>query len=98
MTHLKRQMIHQARIHLLDSLWARWRDKPEYRALLLPLYGRYWSKEGRRAFKEHDLDGAERYLKASLSYRPGNFRTWLWIVRVEWRRLFSTRRSIEGLK
>jgi glycosyltransferase involved in cell wall biosynthesis len=98
MTHLKRQMIHQSRIYLLDSLWARWRDKPEYRALLLPLYGRYWSKEARRAFKENDLEVAHRYLKASLSYRPTNFRTWLWAVRVEMRRLFSTRIGAEGLK
>jgi glycosyltransferase involved in cell wall biosynthesis len=98
MTHRKRQLIHQSRIYLLDSLWARWRDKPEYRALLLPLYGRYWSKEGRRAFKENDLDLASRYMKASLSYRPGNFRTWLWMIRVEIRRVFSTRTSVEGLK
>lgn len=90
MTHSRQQLIHEYRINLLDSLWDRWQREPEYRALLLPLYGRYWSKEGRVAYSRNDFNLAARYLRASLKYRPSNFRTWLWLLNVKFHQLFST--------
>lgn len=87
MTHSKRQAIHQYRLDYLDSLWNHWRDAPEYRALLMPLYGRYWSKEGRRAFGRKDYELSSRYLKTSLAYRPLSFRTWFWLLNLKMRSL-----------
>ena len=89
MTHLRRQLIHSYRINFLDSLWNHWQQQPEYRALLLPLYGRYWSKEARGAYRRNDVHLAARYLKASLNYRPFNFRTWLWLLHVKLHQLLS---------
>jgi glycosyltransferase involved in cell wall biosynthesis len=97
MTHGSGQLIHTSRLVFLDSLWARWRDKPEYRALLLPFYGRYWSKEGRRAFRRHEIDLASQYLKSSLRHRPRNFETWTWLARVQLHRLFSAKITAEDL-
>jgi glycosyltransferase involved in cell wall biosynthesis len=87
MTHLKRQALHQHRIDYLDSLWTRWRDRPDYRTLLLPLYGRYWSKEGRRACERADFDSAWKYLRAALTYRPFCLRTWFWLANTKLREL-----------
>jgi glycosyltransferase involved in cell wall biosynthesis len=87
MTHGRRQALHQFRIHSLDSLWTRWRDRPEYRGLLLPLYGRYWSKEGRRAFDNGEIETARRCLKAALRCRPLYMRTWVSLLRVQIKRL-----------
>lgn len=89
MTHLRRQQIHEYRIYFLDSLWDHWQQKPEYRVLLLPLYGRYWSKEGRAAYNRNEFNLAARYLRASLKYRPVNFRTWLWLFNVKLHQLFA---------
>jgi glycosyltransferase involved in cell wall biosynthesis len=97
MSHGTGRFIHASRLIFFDSLWARWRDKPEYRVLLLPYYGRYWAKEGRRAFRDNQLDLAARYFKSSLRHRPGNFGTWAWLARVELRRLFSAKITAEDV-
>jgi hypothetical protein len=97
MTHGTGQFIHESRLIFLDSLWARWPEKPEYRALLLPYYGRYWAKEGRRAFGRSEMDLAAQYLKSSLCHRPANFGTWAWWARAELHRLFSEKTTAENL-
>jgi hypothetical protein len=91
MTHRRRSEMHGNYIVLLDTLWNRWQDHPESRALLLPLYGRYWSKRGREALKKNDLESASRCLTVSLRYRPFYPRTWLWLLRLGVRRLFALR-------
>lgn len=87
MTHQRRDEIHANYIILLDTLWNRWTSHPEYRALLLPLYGRYWSKRGREALKNSNLEAASKCLAVSLRYRPFYPRTWLSLLKLQFRRL-----------
>jgi glycosyltransferase involved in cell wall biosynthesis len=91
MTYQRRDEIHANYIILLDTLWNRWQDSPEYRALLLPLYGRYWSKRGRQALRKNDLESAARDLVASIRYRPFYIRTWLSFLRLGLGKLLSHR-------
>jgi len=88
MTHERRDEIHANFIILLDTLWNRWRDYPEYRALLIPLYGRYWTKRGREALKKHDVENAQRYLALSLKFRPFYIRCWLGLLRLQIYKMF----------
>lgn len=87
-SHLRRELIHESRIAYLDSLWERWHNNPEYRALLLPLYGRYWSKLARQALKKKDFDSAARQLRISMRYRPFNVRTWFLFLKLNLCRFF----------
>ena len=93
MTHQRQDEIHVNFIILLDTLWNRWRDYPEYRALLLPLYGRYWTKRGREALKKHDVENAKRYLALSLRFRPFYIRCWLGLLRLQVYKMLPTLRS-----
>ena len=74
---------------MLDTLWNRWKDHPENRILLLPLYGRFWCKRGSSALRDKDLESATRYFMASLKYRPFYLRTWSGLLRLQFQRLLS---------
>jgi len=89
MTYQRRGEMYAHYLVLLDTLWNRWKDNPEYRTLLLPLYGRFWCKRGRLALKDRDLELAERYLRVSLKYRPFYLRTLLGLLRLQFQRLLS---------
>jgi len=88
MTHQRRGEMYPHYVVLLDTLWNRWKDHPEHRVLLLPLYGRFWCKRGRLALGNRDLESAARYLMVSLKYRPFYLRTWLGLLRLQFQRLF----------
>jgi glycosyltransferase involved in cell wall biosynthesis len=89
MTYQRRDVMYTHYNTLLDTLWNRWKDHPEYRALLLPLYGRFWCKRGRLALKDKDLELAGRYLIVSLKYRPFYVRTWLGLLRLQFQSFLS---------
>ena len=89
MTHQRRDELYVNYIAFLDGLWNRWRDSPEKRALLLALYGRYWSKLGREAMKRKDWAAASKHLWVSLRYRPSYPRTWLALLKLQVKRLGS---------
>lgn len=87
-SHQRREEIRNNYIILLDGLWNRWKNCPEDRALLIPLYGYYWSRRGKDAYRRKDLESARQCLVASLRYRPFYFPTWIRLLRLHFRRLF----------
>jgi glycosyltransferase involved in cell wall biosynthesis len=96
-THQKRDEMHANYVLVLDTLWNRWNGSPEKRALLVPLYGRYWSKRGREALKRKDLESAAQHLRVSLRYRPFYVRSWLSLVSLHFQRLsLRAKRDLEG--
>ncbi|HEV8342726.1 MAG TPA: glycosyltransferase [Candidatus Binatia bacterium] len=89
MTHQRRDEMYVNYIAFLDRLWNRWKDSPDKRALLLPHYGRYWSKLGREELEKRDWMAASKHLWVSLRYRPTYPRTWLALVKLQFKRLVS---------
>lgn len=69
-------------ILVLDSLWRRWQDRPDRRALLMKLYGRNWFKKGRESLEQGDFDSARRFLIAAVRIRPFYIRPWLALLRL----------------